>query len=113
VQPRVEEIISLCLEDIRQTGLEKMISGGVVLTGGTVLLEGMVDVAEQIFDLPVRVGIPGGVNNIGGALASPPYSTVIGLVLYGYRTHTQRWAKTAQNGNLLSRGATWLKSRLS
>ncbi len=113
VQPRVEEIISLCLEDIRQTGLEKMISGGVVLTGGTVLLEGMVDVAEQIFDLPVRVGIPGGVNKIGGALASPPYSTVIGLVLYGYRTHTQRWAKTTQNGNLLSRGATWLKSRLS
>ena len=113
VQPRVEEIISLSLEDIRQAGLDKMISGGVVLTGGTVLLEGVVDIAEQTFDLPVRVGVPGGVNKMGGALASPPYSTVIGLVLYGYRTHTQRWAKVASNGNVLSRGVSWLKTRFS
>ena len=113
IQPRVEEIISLSLEDIRQSALDKMISGGVVLTGGSVLLEGVVDVAEQTFDLPVRVGVPAGLGKLGGALASPPYSTAIGLVLYGYRTHTQRWSKVQTNGSFLSRGVSWIKTKFS
>jgi len=110
IQPRVEEIVSLVKEDIKQAGLEKAIGGGVVLTGGTVLLEGLFEVAEQIFDLPVRRGVPAGVAKMGGALTTPAYSTVIGLVLYGYRTHPQRWAKAQTNGGLLSSGMSWIRN---
>lgn len=113
IQPRVEEIIILVKEDIKQAGLEKSIAGGVVLTGGTVLLEGVIDVAEQIFDLPVRQGTPSGVGKMGGALSSPAYSTAVGLVLYGYRTHTHRWARAQANGNFLSKLASWIKGRPS
>jgi cell division protein FtsA len=113
IQPRVEEIISLVKEDIKQAGFEKSIAGGVVLTGGTVLLEGLVDLAEPIFDLPVRQGSPSGIGKMGDALSNPVYSTGIGLVLYGYRTHTLRWAKAQANGSLLSRGLSWIRGRLS
>ena len=110
IQPRVEEVVSLVKEDIKQAGLEKAIGGGIVLTGGTVLLEGLFEVAEEIFDLPVRRGVPSGVGKMGGALTTPAYSTVIGLVLYGYRTHAQRWAKAQANGSLLSSGMSWIRN---
>ena len=113
IQPRVEEIMSLALEDIKQAGFEKAIGGGVVLTGGTVLLEGVIDVAEQIFDLPVRQGIPFGLGKMGAALSNPTYSTAVGLVLYGYRTHTHRWAKAHSNGSFVSKGLSWIKSHFS
>ena len=112
IQPRVEEILSLVKEDIKQAGFEKTIGGGVVLTGGTVLMQGVLEIAEQTFDLPVRQGAPSGVGKMGGALSSPPYSTAIGLVLYGYRTHNQRYAKAQANGSFLSKGLSWIKNRL-
>ncbi len=113
IQPRVEEIFSLVEEDIKQAGLEKSVGGGVVLTGGTVLLEGVMDVAEHVFDLPVRLGVPAGIGKMGGALTNPAYSTAIGLVLYGYRTHTQRWARAQANGSFFSKGISWIKNRMS
>ena len=112
IQPRVEEIMSLVLEEIKQTGFEKALGAGIVVTGGTVLLEGVVDVAEQIFDLPVRKGVPAGLGGMGEALTSPVYSTAVGLVLYGYRTHSHRVAKVQTNGNLLSRSVLWLRAHL-
>jgi cell division protein FtsA len=110
IQARVEEILTLVKEDIKQAGLDKLISGGIVLTGGTTLLEGVVEIAEQIFDLPVRAGVPSGLGKLGGALTSPSYSTAVGLVLYGYRTHKQRWARTQANASFLSRWLLWFKS---
>ena len=112
IQPRVEEIMSLVLEEIKQTGFEKALGAGIVVTGGTVLLEGVVDVAEQIFDLPVRKGVPAGLGGMGEALTSPVYATAVGLVLYGYRTHSHRVAKVQTNGNLLSRSVLWLRAHL-
>ncbi len=113
VQPRVEEIMSLVQEEIKQAGLEKALSGGIIITGGTSLLPGVMEVAEQTFDLPVRQGIPFGVGAMGQALTSPTCSTAIGLVLYGYRTHSHRLAKAQANGSLFSKGWTWLRTRLS
>jgi cell division protein FtsA len=113
IQPRVEEILNLVKEEIRQAGLEKSIVGGIVLTGGTVLLQGVIEIAEQTFDLPVRQGTPAGVARMGDALSTPTYSTAIGLVLYGYRTHTHRWAKAQANGTFLSKGISWIKNRFS
>jgi cell division protein FtsA len=113
IQPRVEEIMSLTQEEIKQAGLEKALGAGIVVTGGTVLLEGVIDVAEQIFDLPTRKGIPTGLGGMAEVLSSPIYSTVVGLVLYGYRTHSHRSAKVHSNGNLLSKGFSWLKARFN
>lgn len=113
VQPRVEEIMSLVQEEIKQAGLEKALSGGIIITGGTSLLPGVMEVAEQTFDLPVRQGIPFGLGAMGQALTSPTCSTAIGLVLYGYRTHSHRLAKAQANGSLFSKGWTWLRTRLS
>ena len=113
IQPRVEEIISLTQEEIKQAGLEKALGAGIVVTGGTVLLEGVIDVAEQMFDLPARIGIPAGVGGMAEVLSSPIYSTAVGLVLYGYRTHSHRLTKVYSNGNLFSKGISWFKARLN
>ena len=113
IQPRVEEIISLTQEEIKQAGLEKSLGSGIVVTGGTVLLDGVIDVAEQIFDLPTRKGIPAGLEGMAEVLSSPIYSTVVGLILYGYRTHSHRLAKVYSNGNLFSKGLSWFKARFN
>jgi cell division protein FtsA len=112
VQPRVEEMLSLVKEEIRQSGLEKLLGAGIVLTGGTALLEGMVDLSEEIFDLPIRPGSPGGLQGMGEVLINPVYSTVVGLVLYGYRTHLQRTRRAQSSRFPALRAWYWLRSQL-
>ena len=101
VQPRMEEILTLALDDIRQAGYERLLGAGVVVTGGTARLEGVVELAEQIFDLPVRQGNPQGLEKMEGALIAPAYSTAVGLVLYGYRALAHRWIGGSSDGNFL------------
>jgi cell division protein FtsA len=113
VQPRVEEMLSLSKEEIKHAGYEKMLGAGIVITGGTVLLEGLIDLAEDIFDLPIRPGIPDGLNEMGEVLCGPTYSTAVGLVLYGYRTHYQRSRRGLSQRSALSRGWHWIKSQMS
>jgi cell division protein FtsA len=113
IQPRVEEIMGLTHEEIKQAGMETTLGAGIVVTGGTVLLEGVIDVTEQTFELAARKGIPAGLKGTAEVLSNPIYSTVVGLVLYGYRTHSYRLTKVHSNGNLFSKGLSWLKSRLN
>ena len=80
---RAEEIFGLVQDEIRRCGYEHSISAGLVLTGGGSILEGVPEIAEQIFDLPVRRASPAGLGGLADALASPQYSTAIGVVLYG------------------------------
>jgi cell division protein FtsA len=108
IQPRVEEIMGLVLEEVRQAGFAKLLGAGLVITGGSVLLPGLMEITEQIFDLPVHQGTPTGLGEMGEALDSPVYSTAVGLVLYGHRTHSYRFAKTHSDGNFLSRIRGWL-----
>ncbi len=108
IQPRVEEIIGLVHEEIKQAGFSKMLGAGLVITGGTALLPGLIEVAEQIFDLPVRTGNPSGLGEMGEALGSPVFATAVGLVLYGHRTHRYRFARAQTNGNFFSRLRSWL-----
>ena len=111
IQPRMEEILALVQEDIRQAGYERLLGAGVVVTGGTARLEGVVELAEQIFDLPVRPGSPRGLANMDGPLIAPAYSTAVGLVLYGYRAHAHRWIGRPSGGNFLKRWFPRLFSR--
>lgn len=81
--PRVEEIFALVNREIIKSGLEDTIASGVVITGGSSILEGMPELAEQIFNLPVRRGVPHRIGGLIDVVNSPVYATGVGLVVYG------------------------------
>src|SRR5215467_4749998 len=85
LQPRAEELLGLIREDLERLGLEKEIRSGMVLTGGGAELEGLVEVAETIFEGPVRQGIPSGVGGLVDVVSRPEWATATGLLLYGHR----------------------------
>jgi cell division protein FtsA len=85
LQPRAEEICHLLWDEIRKAGFEKSLNSGIVLTGGGAMLEGMVEIAEQIFDLPVRRGAPEEVGGLADHVNSPAFATSVGLVMYAHR----------------------------
>jgi cell division protein FtsA len=87
LQPRAEEIFHLLWDEIRRAGFEKSLNSGIVLTGGGAMLEGMAEIAEQIFDLPIRRGTPAGVGGLADHVNSPAYATAVGLVMYAHRNH--------------------------
>jgi cell division protein FtsA len=85
LQPRAEEIFHLVWDEIRRAGYERSLNSGIVLTGGGAMLEGMSEIAEQIFDLPVRRGAPETVGGLADHVASPTFATPVGLALYAHR----------------------------
>ena len=85
LQPRAEEIFHLVWDEIRRAGYEKSLNSGIVLTGGGAILEGMPEIAEQIFDLPIRRGAPTGIGGLADHVSSPAFATPVGLVVYGQR----------------------------
>jgi len=85
LQPRAEEIFHLVWDEIRRAGYEKSLNSGIVLTGGGAILEGMPEIAEQIFDLPIRRGSPIDVGGLADQLNSPTFATPVGLVAYAHR----------------------------
>ncbi|MDA8099272.1 MAG: cell division protein FtsA [Nitrospiraceae bacterium] len=87
IEPRVAELFELVSHRLRSTGSEDMIASGVVLTGGTALMEGMQDAAEKYLGMPVRRGAPKNIGGITDIVNSPVYATGVGLVLYGAEHH--------------------------
>jgi len=83
LEPRVEEIFSLVNREIVKSGFEDLIASGIVITGGSTILEGMPELAEQVFNLPVRRGLPQGIGGLIDVVNSPVYATGVGLVVYG------------------------------
>ncbi|MGE3153930.1 MAG: cell division protein FtsA [Nitrospiraceae bacterium] len=88
LEPRVEEMFELVRREIARAGYEGMLGAGVVLTGGTSLLEGMLDAAEKLLNLPARRGVPGGVGGLRDIVSNPIYSTGVGLLLHA-RQHAE------------------------
>ena len=86
VEPRIEELYGLVQAELRRSGFEDVLGSGIVLTGGSSKMEGMVDLAEEVFHMPVRLGIPGYVGGLKGVVQNPIFATGVGLVLYGART---------------------------
>ena len=84
IEPRVEEILSLARQEIGKAGLADKIPSGVVLTGGASALNGMADLAEEIFEAPVRNGMPIHIGGLQDVVRSPMYATGVGLVLFGF-----------------------------
>jgi cell division protein FtsA len=85
LQPRAEEICHLLWDEIRRAGYEKSLNSGIVLTGGGSMLEGMVEIAEEIFDLPVRRGAPERVGGLADHVNTPAFASPVGLVAYTHR----------------------------
>jgi cell division protein FtsA len=85
LQPRAEEMFHLVWDEIRRAGYEKALNSGIVLAGGGSILEGMPEIAEQIFDLPIRRGAPMEVGGLADHVSSPTFATPVGLVLYAHR----------------------------
>jgi cell division protein FtsA len=100
LQPRAEELFHLVWDEISKAGYEKSLNSGLVLTGGGSVLEGMSEIAEQIFDLPIRRGVPTGVGGLADHVANPSYATAVGLVRYAERHRTPQ---NQGSGNALSR----------
>ncbi len=82
VEPRYEELFALVRDELRRSGFEEAIAAGVVLTGGSSKMEGAVELAEEIFHMPVRLGIPQHVNGLVDVVSNPIHSTGVGLLLY-------------------------------
>ncbi|PIV84441.1 MAG: cell division protein FtsA [Nitrospirae bacterium CG_4_10_14_3_um_filter_53_41] len=85
IEPRVEELFSLVKREIVKTGYEDMITSGVVLTGGTSIMDGMVEIAEEVMGLPARLGVPRNIGGLVDVVSSPMYATAVGLVQYGFQ----------------------------
>ncbi|MCJ7458496.1 MAG: cell division protein FtsA [candidate division Zixibacteria bacterium] len=109
IEPRMEEIFSLALRELKKTSFSDILATGVVLTGGGSLLEGTEDLAEQVFDMPVKKGEVKGVSGLLDIAVNPVNTTGIGLVLYGLRNYQGKFRKGA-NGRLFNRVAQRVKN---
>jgi cell division protein FtsA len=114
LEPRAEEVFSHVHEEIRRTGYERQLSSGIVLAGGGALLPGMAEVAEQVFDAPVRVGVPSNFGP-GNEAANPGFATAVGLAMYGLRceqgqgaTHRHQQQRKSESGDMKMRLKEWL-----
>ncbi len=99
VEPRAEEMLSHVNEGIRAAGFERQLSSGIILTGGGALLDGLVEVAEQIFDAPVRVGVPEEIDGLADDVAQPGFATAVGLVMHGLRVSQGAAASNRPQGS--------------
>jgi cell division protein FtsA len=90
IEPRVEELYSLVQTELRRSGYEELLSSGVVITGGSSVMQGMVELGEELFHMPVRVGYPVYSGALAETVRHPRYATGIGLLLAGVQQHRSR-----------------------
>jgi cell division protein FtsA len=90
LEPRVEEIFQLVHREIQKCGYEDLLASGVVITGGSTLLAGMPELAEEVLALPVRKGMPRGIGGLADVVKSPMFATGVGLVIYGAKHQDRR-----------------------
>ncbi|OAJ70369.1 cell division protein FtsA [Methylobacillus sp. MM3] len=83
IEPRVVELYEFVLGELRRSGMEEMIASGIVITGGSSMMKGMVELGEEIFHMPVRLGLPRYVGGLSEVVGNPRYATGVGLVLMG------------------------------
>jgi cell division protein FtsA len=99
VEPRVEEIFSMAQKAIRESGFEDSVASGVVLTGGTSLLPGMNELAEDVFLKPARVGWPAYEGALADVIRNPRYATVVGLLLEAHQQRVRGRRIAGQSGS--------------
>jgi len=112
IEPRVEELYSLIQRELRSSGLEELLSSGIVVTGGSALMKGMVELGEEVFHMPVRVGLPNYTGALSEVVRSPRYATAMGLLHAGIeQVKRERHARLQGQGfkEVLERMKGWFK----
>ena len=112
VEPRYVELFTLVQQELQRSGFEHLLAAGIVLTGGTSKMEGVVELAEEIFHAPVRIGAPHNVAGLADIVRNPVYSTGVGLLLYGLKQFQERGgivAKGEPQVNLVGRVKSWFQ----
>lgn len=113
IQPRYEELMQLIQAELRRSGYEKLIASGVVLTGGSSKIEGLPELAEEIFDMPVRLGEPRHVTGLVDVVSNPIHATGVGLLLFGAQTQsdtdTQDQESVGGFAEAIDRMKAWFK----
>jgi cell division protein FtsA len=115
VEPRYEELYHLVRKELRRSGFEELIAAGIVLTGGSAKMEGAIDLAEEVFHMPVRLGVPQYVEGLSDVVRNPIHATGVGLLLYGQEALQAR-AEAAQSkfgvGTVFKRMKSWFQGNL-
>ncbi len=112
IEPRVEELYSLVQAELRRSGFEEQLSSGLVLTGGSSQMRGMVELAEEVFHLPVRLGTPRYVGGLSDVVKTPRFATGVGLLLYGLEQQQKNEVTRVQSGSfkdVLARMKEWFQ----
>ncbi|WP_137937741.1 cell division protein FtsA [Chitinivorax sp. B] len=89
IEPRVEELYSLIQAELRRSGFEDLLSSGIVITGGSAQMQGMVELGEEVFHMPVRLGVPQYVGGLSEVVRNPRFSTGVGLLMMGKEQYTR------------------------
>ncbi len=112
VEPRYDELFTLVQAELRRSGYEDLLAGGIVLTGGTSKMEGVIDLAEEIFHMPVRIGSPQTVQGLQDIVRNPIYATSVGLLIYGLQQQGGKRGygdRLADGAGLFGRVRSWFQ----
>ena len=112
IEPRVEELYLLVQTELRRSGFENMLSSGIVITGGSSAMQGMVELGEEIFHMPVRLGLPRYIGGLSDVVKTPRFSTSVGLLLYGleqYQHNQTARQRSSSFSDVLSSMKAWFK----
>jgi cell division protein FtsA len=110
LEPRVVELYELVLNELRRSGMEEMIASGIVITGGSAMMRGMVELGEEIFHMPVRMGLPRYVGGLSEVVSNPRYATGVGLVLMGKQQlerHLTGQMESSSFGRIMDKMKSW------
>ncbi len=112
VEPRYEELFALVREELRRAGFDQLIAAGVVITGGSAKMEGVIELAEEVFHAPVRLGIPQGVTGLVDVVRNPIHATGVGLLLFGRENYVRSGRSspvTSSARGVIDRMRDWFK----
>lgn len=113
IEPRVEELYSLVQAELRRSGFEELLSSGVVITGGSAAMQGMVELGEEVFHMPVRLGLPSYAGGLSEVIRNPRYSTGVGLLMAGLSQHQRQQIEKMQSGSfrqIVGRMRKWFET---
>ncbi len=109
IEPRYEELMLLVQSELRRSGYEDLIAAGIVLTGGSSKVMGLVELAEEIFHMPVRMGVPQNVSGLAEVVKNPVHSTGVGLLMYGREHQGGTRSNEAEELSLLAKIKSWFQ----
>ena len=112
IEPRLVELYELVLQELRRSGMEEMIASGIVITGGSSMMRGMIELGEEIFHMPVRLGMPRYVGGLSEVVSNPRYATAVGLILMGKQQlerHLTVQMESSPVGRIFDKMKSWFQ----